>query len=107
MTSTVRHRHWAKKGLLPENWYDLELNRRLNFLNGGEFDGQKLVGTMKRDKVCNMEIWTECFGNTSSKIGRADSNQIIAMLERIPGWVRAQSGQFLRNPLLSIKCMKV
>lgn len=75
--------------LLPENWYNLELNRRINFLNGGEFDGQKLVGTMKRDKVCNMEIWTECFGNTSSKIGRADSNQIIAMLERIPGWVRA------------------
>lgn len=75
--------------LLPENWYELEINRRINYLNGGEFDGQRLVGTMKREKVCNMEIWSECFGNTSSKIGRADSNQIIAMLERIPGWVRS------------------
>ena len=79
--------------LLPANWYDLEINRRINYLNGGEFDGQKLVGTMKRERVCNMEIWTECFGNTSSKIGRADSNQIIAMLERIPGWVRSSRKQ--------------
>lgn len=75
--------------LLPENWYNLEIPVRINYLTGGEFAGQKLVGTMKREKVCNMEIWTECFGNTSSKIGRADSNQIIAMLERIPGWVRS------------------
>lgn len=75
--------------LLPENWYDLEIPVRLNYLNAGEFAGSKLVGTMKRDKVCNMEVWTECFGNTSSKIGRSDSNQIIAMLERIPGWKRS------------------
>ena len=75
--------------LLPENWYNLEIPVRINYLTGGEFAGQKLVGTMQRQRVCNMEIWTECFGNTSSKIGRADSNQIIAMLERIPGWVRS------------------
>lgn len=75
--------------LLPENWYNLEIPVRINYLNGGEFAGAKLIGTMPRTRVCNMEIWTECFGNTSSKIGRADSNQIIAMLERIPGWVRS------------------
>lgn len=74
--------------LLPENWYNLETTVRINYLNGGEFAGAKMVGTMKRKRVCNMEIWTECFGNTSSKIGRQDSNQIIAMMERIPGWVR-------------------
>ena len=75
--------------LLPENWYNLEIPVRINYLNGGEFAGAKLIGTKPRTRVCNMEIWTECFGNTSSKIGRADSNQIIAMLERIPGWVRS------------------
>ena len=75
--------------LLPANWYNLEIPVRINYLNGGEFAGAKLTGTMKRKRVCNMEIWTECFGNTSAKIGRADSNQIIAMLERIPGWVRS------------------
>ena len=75
--------------LLPENWYNLELSVRINYLNGGEFAGAKLTGTMRREKVCNQEIWTECFGNSSSRIGRADSNAIIAMLERIPGWVRS------------------
>lgn len=75
--------------LLPENWYNLETTVRINYLNGGEFAGAKMVGTMKRKRVCNMEIWTECFGNSSSKIGRQDSNQIIAMMERIPGWVRS------------------
>ena len=79
--------------LLPENWYNLDISVRINYLTGGEFAGAKLIGTKPRTRVCNMEIWTECFGNTSSKIGRADSNQIIAMLERIPGWVRSPKKQ--------------
>lgn len=79
--------------LLPENWDTLSIFQRRDFITGGQFDGGKLQGTVRRNRVCNMEIWCECFGRDRGSIGRQDSNAIIAMMERIHGWKRAKGKQ--------------
>ena len=57
---------------LPENWEELSLYERRNYLNGGEFDG-KAVGVQQRETVCNMEIWCECFGKAREALKKTDA----------------------------------
>ena len=72
--------------LLPNNWDSMSLYERRNFLNGSEFEGSKNVGVKKRERVCNMEIWCECFGKDRGSIRRQDSNEIAAIMANIEGW---------------------
>lgn len=55
---------------LPENWDTMSLYDRRNFLNSSEFGETQREGTVKRTRVCNMEIWCECFGRESSTLKR-------------------------------------
>lgn len=71
--------------LLPENWNSMDLFDRRSFLNSGEIGAK---GTVKRDTVCNMEIWCECFGKESSSIKKSDSYEIGAIMAKIDGWER-------------------
>ena len=73
--------------LLPEDWLDLDLAERRAFLNGNEF-GPVRIGTVRRDKVCNIEIWAECFGKDPSAIQKQDSYSIAAIIKKIEGWER-------------------
>ncbi|MEG1410853.1 MAG: virulence-associated E family protein [Terrisporobacter sp.] len=70
--------------LLPTNWESMDLYERRSFLAGGEFNGSK--GSLKRDKVCIMEIWCECFLNERQNLKRYDSYEIEGILNRIGGW---------------------
>ena len=54
--------------LLPDNWDRMDLFERRNFLSGSEFGGAVAEGTVKRERVCPMEIWCECFGKSRSHI---------------------------------------
>lgn len=72
--------------LLPEDWDEMSLYERRNFLGGSEFGGESRVGTVKRKLVCNMEIWCECFGKDASSMKIADSYAIGAIMRKIPGW---------------------
>lgn len=74
--------------LLPENWSSMSIYERRNFLNGGDF-GSTEVGTIRRDRVCNMEIWCECFEKERSNLKRQDANDIAAIMARIDGWKKA------------------
>lgn len=71
--------------LLPENWSTMDLYERRNFLTGGDF-GTSTVGTIKRNLVCPMEIWCECFGKDSANLKKADSYEITAIIARIQNW---------------------
>lgn len=80
--------------LLPENWSTMDLYDRRNFLNGGDF-GTPEIGTVKRNIVCAMEIWCECFGKDSANLKKADSYEITAIMSRIENWKhydKTQSG---------------
>ncbi|GAA0753595.1 virulence-associated E family protein [Clostridium sartagoforme] len=72
--------------LLPVNWDSMSLYERRNFINGSEFDGGNHVGVNKRKRVCNMEIWCECFGKERGNLKRQDANEIAAIMSNIEGW---------------------
>lgn len=74
---------------VPEGWNSMDKTKRMMFLSGGmkPADGTNLV---LRDRVCAMEIWTECFRCTSI-IKRADSLEIMDVLSKMDGWKRASS----------------
>lgn len=75
--------------LLPETWDSMNLFERRNFLKGNEFAGNKLEGSIRRDIVCNMEIWCECFGNDPAMLKSVDSYAISAIMKKIEGWDRS------------------
>ena len=73
--------------LLPDDWEQMDLFERRNFLNGSEIGDIGRIGTNKRTSVTNMEIWCECFGKDRSNLKRADSNELSAILIKLD-WER-------------------
>ncbi|MEG1410078.1 MAG: virulence-associated E family protein [Terrisporobacter sp.] len=72
--------------LLPSNWDYMDLGERRSYLNTYNFDDESNSSKMKRNKVCVMEIWCECFLNERANIRRSDSYEIESILARIGGW---------------------
>lgn len=106
--------------LLPNDWDKMDLLERRIFLSENEsiqnefnskesnqeesaYDGNlnlnkdvnqnEREGTIKRDKVCIMEIWCECFFKERQNIRRMDSYEIEGILNRIGGWERLSSNK--------------
>ena len=75
--------------LLPTNWDKMNLHERRSFLSGN--DGRK--GCVKRDKVCIMEIWCECFYRERQDLRRTDSQEIEVILGRIGGWEKLSTNK--------------
>ena len=76
--------------LLPENWAEMDLYQRRSFLDG---DSISAVGKVKRETVCNMEIWCECFGKRREDIKPSDSYAIAAIMARIENWEKSGSSK--------------
>jgi predicted P-loop ATPase len=73
---------------LPDQWDGMDLYQRRSFLGDSEFDGGTRKGSVRREKVCIMEIWCECFGKERQNLKRTDSYEIEGILNRIGGWGR-------------------
>ncbi|MEG2789298.1 MAG: virulence-associated E family protein [Romboutsia sp.] len=73
--------------LLPINWESMDLYERRSYLNNYH-NNENSEGTIrvKREKVCTMEIWCECFLNERQNIRRSDSYDIEGILTRVGGW---------------------
>jgi len=67
--------------LLPENWYEKELNTRCDWFRYGEG-----AGALKRTRVCYQEIWCECFGRARRDMTAKDRTEIRKILEKLQGW---------------------
>ena len=74
--------------LLPVSWDKMDLFERRNFLNGSEFGASPAEGTIRRDRVCAMEIWCECFGKPRETLKKGDSYEIEGILYKLGGWTR-------------------
>lgn len=72
--------------LLPTDWDNMDLYERRNFLRGGDFGNSSEKGSVKRSIVCNLEIWSECFGNDPAHIKAIDSYAISAIMRKIENW---------------------
>lgn len=79
--------------LLPDNWDSLSLYERKSYLSGGDFGG-KPDGKNKREYVCNMEIWCECFGKEAAAMKPTDSYAIAAIMKKINGWSKCGVRRF-------------
>lgn len=71
--------------LLPEGWEERDITKRREFLEGADF----VKGTAKRDKVCVLEIWCECFGKNKADIKKADSIELNNILYGLKGWEKS------------------
>lgn len=71
---------------LPPDWEEWDLYRRRSFLQGVDV----IEGTVKRTKVCAIEIWCECFEKNKADIKKADSIEINNILNSLKGWKKAQ-----------------
>lgn len=74
--------------LLPADWDTYDLFQRRAFLNGSDFGELKTEGTVKRTRVCAMEIWCECFGKPRESLKKSDSYEIESILFKLGGWKR-------------------
>lgn len=72
--------------LLPDEWDKMDLYQRRSFLGEDEFGTGNKKGTVRRERVCVMEIWCECFGKERQNLKRTDSYEIEGILLRMGGW---------------------
>ena len=85
---------------LPERWDRMDIFDRRNYICGSEFGGGREPGVRKRERVCNMEIWCECFGKERGNLKRQDANEISAIMANIDGWKKADNK--VRFPIYGI-----
>lgn len=76
---------------LPDDWSEMDLFARRNYLSGSEFGNPVHTGSIVRTEVSNAEIWCECFGKSLQELKPSDSYAIAAMMSQIPGWERTQA----------------
>lgn len=76
---------------LADNWDEMDIFSRRNFLNGTEFGMPEHKNTHTRIEVSNAEIWCECFGKSLQELKPSDSYAIAAMMAQIPSWERTTS----------------
>lgn len=74
---------------VPENWNSFTLTQRRQFWSGNlRGPDDKLV---KREKVCAVEVWAECFSGDPKYMKKSDSREINGILSGIKGWRRNKS----------------
>ncbi len=66
---------------IPEKWDDFDIGQRRDYLAGFNNGGGVL-----RDKVCNLEIWSECLGKNPSDLRMSDSYSIASIMKKIENW---------------------
>ena len=71
--------------LLPINWDAMDTYERRNYIANPN-DATSPKGTVRRNTVCNLEIWVECLGKNKSDMQPKDSYVIAAIMERIFDW---------------------
>lgn len=71
--------------LLPEDWELRDIPARRAYLHGTDFGDEK-EGTVRRDRVCAMEVWVELFEGDPKQLTPAKAREINDILRRLPDW---------------------
>lgn len=79
----------------PPDWEELDVFDRRNFLDGSgdDFDKVDDIKSIRKDKVCVMEVWCELFKGDPKGLSPILSREINDILGGVEGWKRA------KNPL--------
>lgn len=70
---------------LPEDWYNLCMADRRNYIHGSEF-GDIPEGNIRRTKTCVMEIWCELFNGDPKHLTPIQSREINDILKSLKDW---------------------
>ncbi len=70
--------------LLPEDWYDRSIYDRVRYIQDKDTISEK--GTILRDRISVIEIWTELFCGQKKDLDRKKSMEIHNILRGIEGW---------------------
>lgn len=83
---------------IPADWSEWNLDKRKlywNSVNAATQDGTESVKLVQRDRICALEVWTECLNKDRNNIKQTDTRAINAMLENIlPNWKRVETIRF-------------
>jgi predicted P-loop ATPase len=77
--------------LLPENWGEMDLYKRRDYLRDHKEDITLPTGSVLRDTVSNAEIWCECFCRALADLKPADSYALAALMAKVDGWERTKT----------------
>lgn len=85
----------AREGLIqdfvqqkvPSDWSKWTIDRRRDYWAQAAHGDYELV---QRDRICALEVWCELFNGTAKDIKNADTREINAVLQNIPGWSRSE-----------------
>lgn len=75
--------------LLPEDWYEMTPEARVDFFQNRDTLSPEKPCTLKREVVCSMEIWREYFGKSRRDWSRSDGWDISGLMALVPGWERS------------------
>ena len=83
--------------LVPPNFNDMTMHERREFFDDAWDVGSG--GTVKRDRVCALEIWIELLNGRPEKFPMLDRREINSILRRLPEWQQheSKSGQLRFN----------
>lgn len=77
---------------IPEDWNNKTVKQRRDYFNSGmepiKDDTKKYI---KRDRICALEIWNECFGREPGNLKRFNAKEINTILSNSPTWERCNS----------------
>lgn len=77
---------------LPDEWDEMPLIDRVNFLKGDEGDfGVYEPGNYIKDRVCVLEIWCELLNKKPGDLKPINSREINDILRGLDGWVPSKS----------------
>ena len=70
--------------LVPEDWNRRdEDNRRTFYMN---MAANKQLCTARRDRICAVELWCECFRQDKGRMKNSDAREINGILRHLTGW---------------------
>lgn len=78
---------------LPENWYQLDLQARREFLRGEGFEIE-MGKRFKRSRVCPLEVWCEMLGGDLKHFSAYDRKEIREALSQLDDWELYRGGSF-------------
>lgn len=83
---------------LPDNWYSIPVESRVAYFqdDADPLGLKEEPGSLRREMVCSMELWQECFGRSERAMTRQDMYDMSNLMARIPGWER--TGERRRIP---------
>ena len=81
--------------LLPADWDTMDIYRRREYFREPS-DPTRPIGVKRRDWVCNLEIWCECFGKNKEDFDSRSAYPIASIMARIEGWAKDKTQRVIR-----------